>query len=278
MPKISVLLPVYNAERYLRECLDSLRNQAFSDFVCLAADDCSSDSSLEILNEYASRDSRFRVLANPRNLGVAETLNRLLEAADASVPFVARMDADDISEPDRFRLQYDFLAAHPEICAVGSWLTVIDSGGDVLGLRRYPVSADAVGRRWLCGNPIPHPALLLRTDALLRHGGYREYGGVEDYDLWLRMAAAGERMANLEQPLLRYRINPGQVKQRQLKSTLRNTMALQRRYLFRRGFFSIPALCYTVAGHMLLLLPGRMIMKLFQLVSIRPTAGADNAK
>lgn len=262
MNEIAILLPVHNAEKFLPDCLDSIRTQSFEKFVLFAADDGSRDRSWEILERAAAEDPRFRIFRNERNLGVAGTLNFLLRQAEGS-PLTARMDADDLAEPSRLQRQYDFLAAHPEIHIAGSALAVIDEDGTPLGIRRYPTHPDAVRRKILLGNPLAHPAVMARTEVLKTLGGYRNIAGAEDYDLWLRAAAEGFRMANLPEPLLHYRISAGQVKQRHLKRTLRSTLKLQRRYLFRREFFSLSALLHYGAGNTLRCLPDAWIMKLF---------------
>ena len=122
--QVAVVMPVYNAERFLRESMDSVLGQTFSDFVFLVCDDGSGDGSLSILEEYACRDKRVRILSNERNLGTAGTRNRLLAALPADCVYVAIMDADDVCMPDRLERQLEFLKSHDEhICGVGSSLT-----------------------------------------------------------------------------------------------------------------------------------------------------------
>lgn len=264
MAVVAVLMPVYNAERYLPECLLSLQKQTFSDWVLLAADDASQDGSLKILEQFARQDSRIQVFRNSHNMGVAATLNFLLEeAGNPSFPFLARMDADDVAEPRRLQLQLHFLLNHPEIAAVGTFLKMIDENGKELGLRRYPTNADQIRRQILCANPIAHPSVLIRSELFQSIGPYRNIPAVEDYDLWLRATAGGFQLENLPIPLLCYRICPEQEKKRNLKPMLRRTLQLQRTYLFRRDFFSTKALLHYCAGLLLEVLPASWIMKLF---------------
>lgn len=107
MPKISVIMPVYNAELYLKKALESITNQTFRDIEIICVDDCSTDSSFSILQNYAEKDSRFVILKNEKNLGIVGALNRGLDIAKGE--FIARMDNDDISELNRFQVQVDFL-------------------------------------------------------------------------------------------------------------------------------------------------------------------------
>ena len=275
MPEIAVLMPVHNAGRFVAAAVASVLRQSFRDFVLFACDDGSSDDSWDVLREMAGVDDRIRLLRNPRNLGVTATLNRLWREAGEEFPFCARMDADDIALPERLEMQHNYLLEHPEVHAVGCFLEMIDETGRPIGCRRYPETAAEVHRSLLLGNPLPHPALLLRSELYRKMEGYRPVHGAEDYDLWLRSAAAGFRFANVPRVLLRYRVSAGQVKQRSLKPTLRSTLRLQRRYLFRSGFFSLPALFHYFAGNLLLLLPDRWIMGLFMRLTVRRKEEAE---
>ncbi len=269
MPEMAVLMPVHNAGRFLAEAVASLQRQSFQDFILFACDDGSTDGSWEMLQEMARSDHRIRLLRNPRNLGVTATLNRLWQEAGEGFPFYARMDADDVALPDRLETQKKYLMEHPEIHAVGCFLEVIDEEGRSFGCRRYPETAAEVHRALLLGSPLPHPALLLRSELYRKMEGYRPVRGAEDYDLWLRAAAAGFRFANVPRVLLRYRVSAGQVKQRSLKPTLRSTLRLQRRYLFCKDFFSLTALLHYLAGNLLLLLPDRWVMWLFMKMTVQ---------
>ena len=118
--RLAVLLPVWNAEKYLRECLDSILDQSYRDFVLFACDDGSTDSSLAILREYAAGDARVRILVNPHNQGIVATRNHLLAEIPENVDFAAWIDADDVMFPDRLKRQLDYLDSHSEIGGVGS--------------------------------------------------------------------------------------------------------------------------------------------------------------
>ena len=269
MPEIAVLMPVHNAGCFVATAVASLQRQSFRDFVLFACDDGSADHSWDILQEMARSDTRIRLLQNPRNLGVTATLNRLWREAEQDFPFCARMDADDVALPERLEVQHNYLMAHPEIHAVGCFLEIIDEDGQPVGCRHYPETAAEVRQALLLGNPLPHPALLLRSELYRKMEGYRPVRGAEDYDLWLRAASAGFQFANVPRVLLQYRVSAGQVKQRSLKPTLRSTLQLQRRYLFHKGFFSLSALFHYCAGNVLLLLPNRWVMWLFMKCTVR---------
>ena len=135
MAEISVIMPVYNAGKFLQQAVDSILNQSFTDFEFLICDDCSTDNSVEILQNAAAKDSRIKVLNNERNLGISFTINRLCEVASTSL--LARMDADDIALSDRLQKQYDFLQKHPEVAVVGGNLEIIDEENNIIGRRYY---------------------------------------------------------------------------------------------------------------------------------------------
>lgn len=201
-PKISVLLPVRDGERFLAATLESLRAQSLGDFELLAIDDGSGDRTAEILRVAAARDPRLQVVGQGRE-GISAALNRGLSLAKGEL--VARIDADDIARPSRFATQLAFLAAHSEVAAVGSDYEEIDAAGRTLRRVSLP-AAPAEVRAWLPrSNCLAHPAVMMRRAAVLALGGYRRaFGRAQDYDLWLRLLDRWE-LANIPEPLLAYR-------------------------------------------------------------------------
>ena len=211
-PRISVLLPVFNAEPYLAGSLDSILSQTFENFEIVAIDDGSTDASAKILSDYAGRDARIRIVKQA-HLGIAATLNNGLHRTRGE--YVARMDADDISTPTRFAQQISFLEQHRDIAAVGCAISIIDVDGNVIGYKKYPQDRERISD--CIDNGIvafAHPAMMFRRSALLIVGGYRcAYEYAEDYDLWTRMV---ERftMSNLPDRLLLLRRHPDSITSR----------------------------------------------------------------
>lgn len=203
-PKISIILPVYNAQRYLNKALDSLFNQTFEDFELLAINDGSTDKSLKIITQYASRDSRIKVL-NQENQGLVSALNRGIK--ESLAPYIARMDADDIAHPRRLEKQIGYLESHPECVALGSWVTFIDDAG--LPFFNYQTHTEhkVILRDILQGNggAIIHPSLVVRKQALLDIDGYdASCLHFEDFDLYLKLINYGT-FHNIPEYLLQYR-------------------------------------------------------------------------
>jgi glycosyltransferase involved in cell wall biosynthesis len=208
-PLISVCLPVYNAERYVAEAVESILGQTLTDFEFLIIDDGSTDRSRPILEGYAARDPRIR-LTSRANRGLMATLNELIDQGRGE--FLARMDADDIALPERFRRQVDYLRAHPECSVVSSWVQVIDPEGDPLCDWFTEQPHEVIDTLLLRGEAVSsvlcHPSVLMRRDAVLAAGKYRDFTVGEELDLFLRLAESS-RLAILPEVLLKYRNHPG---------------------------------------------------------------------
>lgn len=217
-PAISVLMGVYNGERFLGEAVESILNQTFADFEFIICNDCSTDASAEMLKAYAAADSRIVLLENERNMGLAATLNRCLTVARGA--FVARMDCDDRSLPERFAFQQQFLTQHPEIDVLGTAAEYIDDNGQVYGCAirdavRVFTMTDVVR-----GSCVMHPTVMMRTDALQRVGGYtvnKLTTRAEDYDLWCKIGSSGGQIAALSHILFQYREDQSNVVRRKYK-------------------------------------------------------------
>ena len=198
--KVSIVLPVYNKAPFLRECLDSIRAQTFTDFEIIAVDDCSTDASLEILRAYDA--PRLRVEALPQNMGPAGAAQRAMDLAQGE--YIVRMDADDIMVPERLALQVAFMDAHPAIGASGGAVQLF---GAESGSWHYPTDPDALMAELLFGVPVPQGASILRT-AVVRASGVRYLDHWprigEDWLFWSALARH-TRLANIDAVILRYR-------------------------------------------------------------------------
>lgn len=207
MPKISVILPAYNAENYISQAIDSILAQTYGDFEFIILNDCSTDGTERIILSFD--DPRIRYVRNEQNLGVAATLNRGLELAAGE--YIARMDADDISLPERFFRQVSYLDVHPEIAVLGTDIRLIGAGS---GIRSFSQTPERLKTDLLFDCCFAHPAVMMRRQAILSLGGYDpDFNGAEDYHLWARCVMAGYQLACLPEVLLCYRIHPGQVTQ-----------------------------------------------------------------
>lgn len=208
-PLVSVLLPIYNAEKYLHDAVRSILNQTFRDFELIAFDDGSTDCSLQILRDLAAIDSRIRVYTRA-NQGLVPTLNEMVGLARGE--FLARMDADDICMPQRFEIQIAFFKANTDHAVVGTKALLMNELGLFLGPLEQPMDHESIDRDHLHGHcSIVHPSAMMRRASLLKVGGYREqFNSAEDLDLWLRIAEIGY-VANLPNVLIHYRIHSGSI-------------------------------------------------------------------
>lgn len=226
VPAISVVMSVYNGEKYAPEAVESILAQTFRDFELIIIDDGSTDGTKALLENYATRDPRVRLISRP-NKGLTKTLNEGLGLARGE--FIARMDADDVSLPTRFEKQVEFLWAHPDCVCVGARVLRVDPYGSPLSESDHKLTHEEIDAQLIeqgLGWAITHPAAMMRRDAVQKVGGYREqFKTSQDLDLWLRLAEVG-RLANLPEVLLKYRYHPESVgftkfeEQRRVKSII----------------------------------------------------------
>jgi len=213
IPQISVALAVYNADEHIAEAVESILGQSFGDFEFLIVDDGSTDNSGAILEYFASRDPRIKLMRQD-NRGFVPSLNRMVEAATA--PWIARMDADDVAHPERFARQMTKLSAEPSIDVLGTDAHLIgpDSQRIIRPAIHRPTEHEDLFADPEYGVLALHPTLMIRTDILRACGGYRPaFRFAQDYDLFLRLGERA-RFANLADHLLYYRITPGQASTR----------------------------------------------------------------
>ena len=202
VPRVSVIMAVYNGGRYLREAMDSVLSQDFADFEFVIVDDCSTDETPAMIAAYG--DPRIVYLRNERNAGQTASLNTALRAARG--PFVARIDADDAYQPGKLRRQVAFLEANPDVAVCGTAAVKFDGDGREFGLFIPPTRADDIRFAIHQRVPVCHVSVMMRRDAVLAAGGYDEgYKYAADYALWSTLLTRGHRIANLPEPLMKYR-------------------------------------------------------------------------
>jgi glycosyltransferase involved in cell wall biosynthesis len=230
-PRVTVLMPVYNGGPYLAEAIGSILGQSFRDFELLAIDDGSADDSAAVVR--ACRDPRIRLVENGRNLGLIATLNKGLELARGE--YVARMDCDDISLPERLARQVAFLDTHPEVGVCGTWFRKF--GARAKKTVRWETDSDAIRAAMLFSCSLAHPTVMLRRDAFASRRLHYDaaFPSAEDYDLWVRAMAFMEA-ANLPEVLVEYRVHPDQVTQRLSHEQVETAGRIRLRQLRVAGF------------------------------------------
>lgn len=211
---------IYNCSATLNEAIDSILGQTYTDWKFIICDDGSSDDSLQIAKSYEAQDpQRFLVIQNPKNMGLNYTLNHCLQYADGE--YIARMDGDDISVPDRFEKEVAFLDAHPEYALVSSEMILFDEDGDwgKTSVIKYPKVNDfCTHSPFFC-----HAACMIRRSVFMEVGGYTvdpRLLRVEDCHLWFKIYAKGYRGANLPDPLYKMRDDRNSVRRRNVRARL----------------------------------------------------------
>ncbi|PLT27789.1 glycosyltransferase family 2 protein [Peribacillus deserti] len=199
--KVTVLMPVFNGEKYLKQAIDSILSQTYKNFEFLIIDDGSKDKSIKIIKKY--KDPRIRLVRNKKNIGLIKTLNKGLSLSRGK--YIARMDCDDISLPERLEKQVEFMEQHPDIGVCGTALELIDK--EVKWY--YPTDPDYLKCKLLFICCIPHPTVMFRKK-VLENIKYRKYEHAEDYYLWVALSEK-TKLVTLPEVLLKYRQHPNQV-------------------------------------------------------------------
>jgi len=234
VPRAAVLLPARDAASTVRAAAVSILRQTHRDLSLVIVDDGSRDRTPSILERLAGRDRRV-VLVRGAGEGIAGALQRGLSRCDAEVVF--RMDADDVAHPRRIEIQLAALAADPSLAAVGSRVRLFPRGEVAGGMARYAawlnglVTPDLVARDLLVEAPLVHPAAAIRRQALEGTGGWRDGDFPEDYDLWLRLSAAGHRLSNVPEVLLDWRESAGRLTRTDARYALSRHVALKAAWL-----------------------------------------------
>lgn len=233
-PAISILLPCYNAAETLAEALETLAGQTLNNFEIIAVDDGSTDSTPQILQAWAARDRRLSIVYQP-HAGIVTALSAGLVHCRA--PYVARMDSDDRSHPERLARQAAYLDAHPEVAVVGCRVAGFPAGQVRAGFSLYLewlnslVNDADIRRELFVESPLAHPSVMFRREWVERVGGYQERGWPEDYDLWLRLYLAGAVFAKLPEVLVEWREHPGRLTRVDSRYSLENFLRAKAHYL-----------------------------------------------
>jgi len=224
-PKVTVLMPVHNGEQHIREAIDSILKQSFTDFEFLIIDDGSTDGSTAIVKSY--EDPRIRLIANPANQGTVHVLNQGISEAKGT--YIARMDADDISLPTRLSKQVGFMDNHPEIGISGTAMRLIKNG-KLKNTRTLPETDEELKIQLLFSTCFFHPTVILRTELAKAHPYPDNLVYTQDYNYWTKLAPL-TRFANLSETLLYFREHEGQTSTRKADLQITNARRIRSNYL-----------------------------------------------
>ncbi|MDF9844974.1 MULTISPECIES: glycosyltransferase [unclassified Paenibacillus] len=235
MPNLSVLMPVYNASRFLRQAVESILCQSYTDFELIIIHDGSTDNSLEILSHFT--DPRIKLIDNPVNCGIVTCLNRGFAAASGA--YIARMDADDYSLPDRFKAQLEFMNLHPDIGVCGTQYRIIGEAKAESLIPKLPTDPDLLACTLLFHCCLAHPAVMMRRHVLERLDSppyESSYEHAEDYRLWARLSGI-TRMTNLKDCHLLYRHHDAQISRTMSPEQLKQAERISLEQLYQFGLF-----------------------------------------
>jgi glycosyltransferase involved in cell wall biosynthesis len=219
MAAVSVLMPVYNADTFIKETMDSILSQTFQDFELLVMDDGSTDRSAEIIHSYS--DPRIRYVLCPHDY--ISTLNKGIEMAQGN--YIARMDADDIMMPERLQTQFDYMEANPDIAACGAYMQTFGYTSKTITVL---IEHEDIIQQMLIGNPISNPTGFIRKEVLIKYDIlYREgYFFADDYKFWTEIAKVG-KLANIPKILVKYRTHNKQVSVARNSQMMATSRAIQ---------------------------------------------------
>ncbi len=227
-PEISLIMSVYNGEDYLSEAIESVLNQTFKEFELIVINDCSTDSTAEILNRYAELDSRVKVHTNEVNLRLPSSLNKAISYAKGK--YIARMDADDICLPKRLERQLRFMEQNPHVSLSSCRFMTLKNGVISSGGCGGKNDTESVKALLLVTNPILHPGIIAKADAIRSLGYDKNFTCTEDMELWTRFIMAGYKVEIIPEYLMIYRLHDKQITETTLEKQHKEVAKIQRKY------------------------------------------------
>lgn len=235
-PRVTVLMSVYNGEKFLREAIDSILDQTFSDFEFVIYDDCSTDSSAQIIRSYS--DDRIVYRRNEVNVGLTKNLADGVVRARGE--YIARMDADDISYPDRLSKQVEWMDAHKDVSILGSPVVYFDDKGKDVGVAQQPIGDEEIKARLFVSFTLMHPTIMIRVADLKNNNiNYNpDYRCSQDHALYFDCILAGLKFGNYHLPLLRMRAHNGSISKAQSGKQKECSRLARKSFFVRCGVYS----------------------------------------
>jgi len=260
---VSIIIPVKNGERFLRQALDSMIAQTYKNWEMIIVDDASEDQTPRILKEYALKKPKIKIITLKKSIGISKALNKGISHAKGSI--IARMDADDISYLQRLEKQVAYLEKHPQIIAVGSQCNIIDSDGNVTGIKTFPKTHEHIYETIFHFNPLQHPVLMVNRAPLPKKFIFYDIlDGAEDVNLLFKLFPYG-KIANMDEILLAYRIHANNSSLKKIKQIYRQALLARINGVTKYGYKpSITSVILTIAQTVLVtILPERLLRRLY---------------
>jgi glycosyltransferase involved in cell wall biosynthesis len=244
-PLVSVVMPAYNSEKTIGRAIESILNQTYTNFEFIIVDDGSTDRTLEIIKCYAKRDKRIIVLNNEKNMKIVYSLNKGIEKARGE--YIARMDSDDFSFPNRFEKQIKFLGKNPDVGVVGSNI-LLSKNGKIFVERKYSPKDAVLRKKIFFQSPFAHPSTMILKSALENYKYNERWIYIEDQDLWFKIGRKW-KFANISEPLLKYNLNESGSSSQKIKQMVLNTFKLRWKYRKEKQYnYSLFAIIYNFSA------------------------------
>lgn len=234
-PLVSVMMPIYNGSKYMAEAINSILNQTYEKFELIAINDNSSDSTLEILKSYKKKSPKIKIINLTTNHGPFKAVNRALKYAKGD--FIAPMDSDDVSHPQRLEKEMKFMLKHKKVILVGTHARIIDSQGKVVGKKVFAIKDKGIRRQFFEVHPFVHPSMMIRRSLLpsKNYLYYPNFGINSDYFTFFKLAKFG-KLANINDFLFDYRIHLKNNSLQGLKQKFFNTVKIRSYAVFKLGY------------------------------------------
>ncbi len=227
-PTISVIMPAYNAEKYISESIESILNQTHKNFELIIIDDCSKDKSWNIIQKYAKKNKIIHAIKNEKNLGLCLTLNKGIKYAKGK--YIARADNDDWYYPERLEKQYLFLESNPDVGIVGGTMEIMSETGEVYSRRTYSKTDQEIRKHIFSYSPFSHPLVMIKKSILNKTGNYNSsFIPADDYELYFRIGKYS-KFANLSDTLMKYRVSSASMTSKQTKKMEHATIKVRNFY------------------------------------------------
>lgn len=236
---LSIVMPVYNGEKTVGRAIESMLKQTYDNFEFIIIDDCSTDQTLQILQNFQEKDHRIKILKNKTNLGIAASLNKGIIKSKGG--WIVRMDDDDESFSDRLEKQVDFLLHNPDVDIFGGKSIFQDINGNEV--KSYfpnypPITTEEIEKLFYHTCPLMHNTVCMRKQKIIDIGLYNEdFSGAEDYELWVRAWRSGLSIKNMNEYLVRFTVNPGKRSFKRLWKTYYVRNYIIKQYNFPKMYY-----------------------------------------
>lgn len=255
MPKVSIVMSVYNGEEFLEDSILSVLNQTYKNFEFIVVNDCSSDGSLKILEEFKNKDPRIKIINNEKNIGLTRSLNKGILTSEGE--YISRLDAGDISLPERLEKQIHFLDNNKDIGLIGTWTYIINTEGKTIGEIKYPIEDKKIKKDLIKYNTFVHSSIMFRKNLASMVNFYDEnYKYTQDYNFYIRLFPYTQ-FANIPIFLIKYRQIPNSITFSKNKRQIYLTNKT-RKLAIKLHYYSKFNYIYVIKNYLLLLIPTKV--------------------